>query len=34
LSSIAFDKHGDDRDGTLTFYTFKGGRRTMLAVTQ
>jgi len=32
--TIAFDAHGDVRDGTLTLYTFKGGTRTMLAVTK
>lgn len=32
--TIAFDKHGDIRDGALTLYTFKGGRRTQLAVTK
>ncbi|RJG23429.1 branched-chain amino acid ABC transporter substrate-binding protein [Massilia cavernae] len=31
---VAFDAKGDIRDGTLTLYTFKGGRRTMLAVTR
>ena len=32
--AIAFDQRGDIRDGTLTLYTFKGGHRTMLAVTK
>lgn len=31
---VAFDKRGDIRDGTLTLYTFKGGHRTLLAVTK
>lgn len=31
---VAFDAKGDIRDGTLTLYTFKSGRRTMLAVTK
>jgi branched-chain amino acid transport system substrate-binding protein len=31
---IAFDQRGDIRDGTLTLYTFKGGHRTLLAVTK
>lgn len=31
---VAFDRRGDIRDGTLTLYTFKGGHRTMLAVTK
>jgi len=31
---IAFDSHGDMKDGTLTFYTFKGGRRDMMMVTK
>lgn len=31
---IAFDAHGDIRDGTITLYTFKGGKRTVLAVTK
>ncbi|MFZ3153443.1 MAG: branched-chain amino acid ABC transporter substrate-binding protein, partial [Pseudomonas sp.] len=31
---VAFDQHGDIRDGTLTLYTFKSGHRTMLAVTK
>ena len=31
---IAFDARGDIRDGTITLYTFKGGRRTVLAVTK
>jgi branched-chain amino acid transport system substrate-binding protein len=32
--AIAFDQYGDIRDGTLTLYTFKGGHRTVLAVTK
>ncbi|MDL2357721.1 MAG: ABC transporter substrate-binding protein, partial [Pseudomonadota bacterium] len=32
--AIAFDQYGDVRDGTLTLYTFKGGHRTVLAVTK
>ena len=32
--TVAFDQFGDIRDGTLTLYTFKGGHRTMLAVTK
>jgi branched-chain amino acid transport system substrate-binding protein len=32
--SIAFDAHGDIKDGVLTLYTFKGGHRTRLAVTK
>jgi branched-chain amino acid transport system substrate-binding protein len=31
---VAFDEHGDIRDGTLTLYTFKAGHRTELAVTK
>ena len=31
---VAFDERGDIRDGSLTLYTFKGGRRTQLAVTR
>jgi branched-chain amino acid transport system substrate-binding protein len=31
---IAFDKAGDIRDGTLTLYTFKGGHRSLVAVTK
>jgi branched-chain amino acid transport system substrate-binding protein len=31
---IAFDAHGDIRDGTLTLYTFKNGHRTQIAVTK
>ncbi|MBI3729867.1 MAG: branched-chain amino acid ABC transporter substrate-binding protein [Burkholderiales bacterium] len=30
---IAFDAHGDIRDGTLTLYTYKGGKRELIAVT-
>jgi branched-chain amino acid transport system substrate-binding protein len=32
--TIAFDAKGDIRDGTLTLYTFKLGRRTVIAVTK
>lgn len=32
--TIAFDAHGDIRDGVLTLYTFKGGRRTAIGVTK
>jgi len=32
--NIAFDPHGDIRDGTITLYTFKGGHRTQIAVTK
>jgi branched-chain amino acid transport system substrate-binding protein len=32
--NIAFDAHGDIRDGTITLYTFKGGHRTQIAVTK
>jgi branched-chain amino acid transport system substrate-binding protein len=32
--TVAFDKRGDIRDGTLTLYTFKAGHRTLLAVTK
>jgi branched-chain amino acid transport system substrate-binding protein len=31
---VAFDPKGDIQDGTLTLYTFKGGHRTVLAVTK
>jgi branched-chain amino acid transport system substrate-binding protein len=31
---VAFDERGDIRDGTITLYTFKGGRRTQVAVTK
>jgi branched-chain amino acid transport system substrate-binding protein len=30
--TIAFDAHGDIRDGTLTLYTFRGGERAVLGV--
>ncbi|MES2041260.1 MAG: branched-chain amino acid ABC transporter substrate-binding protein [Pseudomonadota bacterium] len=30
---IAFDARGDIRDGTLTLYTYKGGKRELIAVT-
>lgn len=29
---IAFDKKGDIKDGTLTLYTFKGGKRDLLSI--
>ncbi len=32
--TVAFDKFGDVLDGTITLYTFKAGRRTLLAVTK
>ena len=32
--TIAFDAHGDIRDGLLTLYTFKGGHRTQIGVTR
>jgi branched-chain amino acid transport system substrate-binding protein len=32
--NIAFDAHGDIRDGVITLYTFKGGHRTPIAVTK
>jgi branched-chain amino acid transport system substrate-binding protein len=32
--NIGFDAHGDILDGTLTLYTFKGGHRTLIAVTK
>ncbi len=31
---IAFDAKGDIKDGTLTLYTFKGGKRELLTVTK
>lgn len=31
---IAFDARGDIRDGTITLYTFKGGKRSLLSVTK
>lgn len=31
---IAFDAHGDVKDGSLTLYSYKGGQRTLLAVTK
>ncbi|SFD92415.1 branched-chain amino acid ABC transporter substrate-binding protein [Massilia yuzhufengensis] len=31
---VAFDARGDIRDGTITLYTFKGGKRSLLAVTK
>jgi branched-chain amino acid transport system substrate-binding protein len=32
--NIAFDAHGDIRDGAITLYTFKAGHRTEIAVTK
>lgn len=32
--TIAFDKNGDIVDGTLTLYTYKGGKREVIAVTK
>jgi branched-chain amino acid transport system substrate-binding protein len=32
--NIAFDKKGDIKDGTLTLYTYKDGKREQLAVTK
>ncbi|WP_338845024.1 branched-chain amino acid ABC transporter substrate-binding protein [Massilia sp. W12] len=32
--NIAFDAKGDIKDGTLTLYTYKGGKRTVLTVTK
>jgi branched-chain amino acid transport system substrate-binding protein len=32
--NIAFDAKGDIKDGTLTLYTYKGGKRQQLAVTK
>jgi branched-chain amino acid transport system substrate-binding protein len=32
--NIAFDNKGDVKDGTLTLYTYKGGKRVQLAVTK
>ena len=32
--TVAFDQRGDIRDGAVTLYTFKDGRRTVLAVTK
>jgi branched-chain amino acid transport system substrate-binding protein len=31
---IVFDSKGDIKDGTLTLYTYKGGKRDLLAVTK
>lgn len=31
---ITFDKNGDIRDGVLTLYTYKGGKRTLLMVSK
>ena len=31
---IAFDARGDIRDGTITLYSFKGGKRSLLSVTK
>jgi branched-chain amino acid transport system substrate-binding protein len=30
--TIAFDAHGDIRDGTLSLYTYKGGKRELISV--
>ncbi len=30
--TIAFDNKGDIKNGTLTLYTYKGGKREQLAV--
>ncbi|RZI41628.1 branched-chain amino acid ABC transporter substrate-binding protein, partial [Herbaspirillum sp. HC18] len=32
--NIAFDPKGDIKEGTLTLYTYKGGKRQQLAVTK
>lgn len=32
--NIAFDAKGDVKDGTLTLYTYKGGKRTLMTVTK
>ena len=32
--NIAFDAKGDIKDGSLTLYTYKGGKRTLLTVTK
>jgi branched-chain amino acid transport system substrate-binding protein len=32
--NISFDAKGDIKDGTLTLYTYKGGKRVQLAVTK
>ena len=31
--NIEFDKNGDMKDGTMTLYTYKGGKREIIAVT-
>jgi branched-chain amino acid transport system substrate-binding protein len=31
---IGFDARGDIRDGTITLYSFKGGKRSLLTVTK
>ncbi len=31
---IAFDEHGDIKNGTLTLFTFKGGKRELMTVTK
>ncbi len=31
---IAFDAKGDIKDGTLTLYTYKGGKRSLMTVTK
>jgi branched-chain amino acid transport system substrate-binding protein len=32
--TIAFDAHGDIKNGALTIYTYKGGNRTLVTVTR
>jgi len=32
IGDIAFDANGDMKNGTLTLYTYKGGKRTQIAV--
>ncbi len=34
IGPISFDKHGDIKDGTLTLYTFKEGKKTLMMVTK
>jgi branched-chain amino acid transport system substrate-binding protein len=34
VGNIAFDARGDMQNGTLTLYTYKGGKRSLLAVTK
>jgi branched-chain amino acid transport system substrate-binding protein len=31
---VAFDARGDVRDGTITLYGFKGGKRSLITVTK